>query len=1187
MSFRKSCVLAFYLAAISSALHAQYVFFLPGAGSTNGNVQVFSANPFNFVFQPGGLTGSYNVVARPDGSKYYVIGSIGGQSVVPMDATFTPKAPIGNITQGVVCGSIPTCTGALITPDGRKLVVLAGNLQIVDTATDTTLISGGINLQGQQLVDMAVSLDSTKLFVVAGPNLYSIDLNTFQVGSTPFSLPGGGESVAVGPNGLVYATAVNRIYEIDPKTLTIRPNGTIPVNGLMTKPVFTPDGHYMFLVNNTSVISLGIVVDLYTHAVLQPIPSQTVIPGLQLGRSYVVSNNKIIVTGSDGYGNVKGFYEITITPTTGSSSGPIIDYSPISSQKGGLYNIDAITALTVSNEVPPQFLFGVSNTSGTNQMTRFMLQNNEVASGVNPLPTQAGTLAYAGPAVTNGSTTMLQYNDKQVTPAGTNSTPLIVRVLDSQGRPVYNVPVSFAASTGATLIGNSVVNTSADGFAQIVVTAPGTPGSYSVTATADGVSVPATFTLSVPGGSGGGTGGGVGSITVISGQGYMLNESNVTGSYPQSAGQNPPIVVQVLDANGQPITNAQVTFSIVQGTGTIAGGTNGQSYTDTNGYATIIFLAPQLTGAGTSWSTATVNATTNVGSTNIYVTTIYNGTAVGVTTQLLQPTFDNNRTLTGRAGQTIVGGIKVGVAANDGPSRGSGIPNVGVRLVDPQDSTKPAASACAGGTALTDGTGVASCDVVIGGQLGTYQVSVDVGEYNLKSGAVTLVVTPGPANKLEIVQGNNQSGTPGQVLPLALRARVSDGYGHYLSSQTVNWAVTGGSATLQNIIGVSDSQGNVSAQVKLGGTAGPVVVTATVGQVKAVFNLTVNVQLGNLAIVSGNNQTTTVNAQYPQPLVVLVTDANNNPLPGQTVTFVYSGSLVLSANSAVSGPDGRASVTVTAGGTPGTSSVSATVNSTYTVTFTLTSRLPGPAITASSFQNAASFAPGLVPCGLAIIKGTGLAPGITGTVSGSSLIGPLPTSLAGVTVTIAGYSAPILSVSNVNGQEQVNIQTPCEVPFSPASVTVQVSGGTTTVPNVPVFSVQPGIFEYFPSANQNQAVALRPDGSYVTPSNPARRGETITLFLTGLGQTTPALGTNRPGIPGQNVNVGLIGGVNNQGVPIVAAQALVNSTGLYIVQVAIPSDTVTGFRQPLALGVLGGDGQTVIGFSNGSYIPIQ
>ena len=75
-------------------------------------------------------------------------------------------------------------------------------------------------------------------------------------------------------------------------------------------------------------------------------------------------------------------------------------------------------------------------------------------------------------------------------------------------------------------------------------------------------------------------------------------------------------------------------------------------------------------------------------------------------------------------------------------------------------------------------------------------------------------------------------------------------------------------------------------------------------------------------------------------------------------------------------------------------------------------------------MNAASYVPGLVPGSLATVFAAGV-------LDDSAVVGadriPLPLSLRGVSITVDGIPAPILTVANSNGQEQVNFQAPFEI----------------------------------------------------------------------------------------------------------------------------------------------------------------
>jgi uncharacterized protein (TIGR03437 family) len=142
-----------------------------------------------------------------------------------------------------------------------------------------------------------------------------------------------------------------------------------------------------------------------------------------------------------------------------------------------------------------------------------------------------------------------------------------------------------------------------------------------------------------------------------------------------------------------------------------------------------------------------------------------------------------------------------------------------------------------------------------------------------------------------------------------------------------------------------------------------------------------------------------------------------------------------------------------------------------------------PAITIGGVTNAASFQQIFAPGMLMSVFGSQLAPS---TQSASSL--PLPLTMAGVSATVNGVSAPLYYVS----PGLLNIQIPYETGAGPAVVGVNNDGQVASY----LFTVTPsapGIF-----TGPNLAVIPSPGG---------RRGDTLTLFITGEGDVSPPLAT--------------------------------------------------------------------------------
>ena len=157
--------------------------------------------------------------------------------------------------------------------------------------------------------------------------------------------------------------------------------------------------------------------------------------------------------------------------------------------------------------------------------------------------------------------------------------------------------------------------------------------------------------------------------------------------------------------------------------------------------------------------------------------------------------------------------------------------------------------------------------------------------------------------------------------------------------------------------------------------------------------------------------------------------------------------------------------------------------------------------------NSASYQPGISTGGLATLFGTHLSP-VVGIEMPSGA-----TSYKEVSVTVGGRLAPLFSVVNVNGQEQINFQVPTEL-AAPGSLPIQINrtGSIATLNGISITPAQPGIFEYTPvGTSTSYAVMFKPDGSIVGPSNPASRGTTLSMYVTGLGPASPYLATGQSG----------------------------------------------------------------------------
>jgi uncharacterized protein (TIGR03437 family) len=151
----------------------------------------------------------------------------------------------------------------------------------------------------------------------------------------------------------------------------------------------------------------------------------------------------------------------------------------------------------------------------------------------------------------------------------------------------------------------------------------------------------------------------------------------------------------------------------------------------------------------------------------------------------------------------------------------------------------------------------------------------------------------------------------------------------------------------------------------------------------------------------------------------------------------------------------------------------------------------------TGFGNAASYAGGPVSPGeIVVITGYGLGPAelIPGTLGANGLYS---TQLSGTTVRFNAIPAPLIYTSAT----QVAALVPDMVSLfsGGVQVTVTYEGRTSISISSNVVSYYPGVFT-LNATGTGQAVAQNEDGSINTASNPAKVGDVISLYVTGLRQ---------------------------------------------------------------------------------------
>ena len=481
-----ACLCWASLATYGDATGAGYVFELPGPSIAGAHFQAYGYNssPFNVLYDNLGPTSANQVVALPDGSKFYMLGA-NGAGLQSVDPTFTTFRSINGIA-GTACA-------ISLTPNGKYLLLASALtcpnatttgttslFYILDTSNDTVL-SNTVTLTGV-VQGFAISPDSKTAWIlgntVTGSAVTAVNLATRAATGPAFNLPfGGATSITLSPLGLIYVTEQQRIYEVNPATMNLTVNGEIQVNVTTPGPLrYTPDGTTAYLVNgtpqfgNTSILKLNLATHGYStwpllNSGITPPVFDDVIP---------ISNSRVIAISSVN----TTLWDVTPSPLSAAPSTAF----------GGTFPTTNILSVAVSNEQPAsRYMYALIGNGNQTNLERITLSNNTLDQQSLAI-LGPGILQFVGVPPQTGAAAFIPLgNTNQILAAGQTSTQLTVILTDATGRPVYNQPVTYSTdSTNGVVINGNAQTTNSYGYATATATVPTTPGSYVISVTSGG-----------------------------------------------------------------------------------------------------------------------------------------------------------------------------------------------------------------------------------------------------------------------------------------------------------------------------------------------------------------------------------------------------------------------------------------------------------------------------------------------------------------------------------------------------------------------------------------------------------------------------------------------------------------------------------------------------------------------------
>jgi adhesin/invasin len=364
---------------------------------------------------------------------------------------------------------------------------------------------------------------------------------------------------------------------------------------------------------------------------------------------------------------------------------------------------------------------------------------------------------------------------------GAYAQPLRARVVDANGNPVQGVTVSFSIVPGTTGAGaaflgggQAAATTDSNGFATSPpLQANGSPGRFTAVASVDGIATVASYSLDNH------------AVTyALSAVGGPRQSATVGGRYPR------PLRARLLDAAGQPVEGASITFTLGaaaasggNGGGGGGGGAAGATFlggaaeatvlTDANGVATTPpLLANDTPGAFTA--TATV-----AGSSTTLTYALQNLAA-----RLVAPTPARSATVEHR-----YAALKVRVRSADGkPVAGASVTFTIGKATDNASAAFPDGTTQA--TVTTNSVGVATAPALTANSIaGSFKATATLPGSTPRT--FTLRNRAGRPDSIATGAADGISTRVGSRLPIRLAVTVTDANGNPVAGALVRFAAPG------------------------------------------------------------------------------------------------------------------------------------------------------------------------------------------------------------------------------------------------------------------------------------------------------------------------------------------------------------------------------------------------------------
>ena len=462
------------------------------------------------------------------------------------------------------------------------------------------------------------------------------------------------------------------------------------------------------------------------------------------------------------------------------------------------------------------------------------------------------------------------------------------------------------------------------------------------------------------------------------------------------------IQVRVLGSDSQPLSGAQVVFSVTAGGGTVA---PAAATADANGIARTRWTLGRTAGANVLTATAG-SATTTIAA-----------TASAGRASIVAGAAGDNQTAVANSAVTIPPSVRV--------SDANGNPVEGVAVTF---------SVASGGGRVTDGLrrtntlGVATVGSwILGPATGTQTLTVRVEESGVTNSPILFAATAtaGSVAQMTAASVTSQTAVVGTAVAAPPSVRVGDANGNPVANEQVTFRVTVGNGQLTGSSQLSNAQGiaTVGSWILGSGAGAQQVIADVTGATSVVFAATAIAGAATqLVVIAGNNQRAQITRTVPIAPSVVVRDALGNSVSGVVVTFaVASGGGSVVGGRQVTDASGTAQVGGWfLGDVPGTNTLTASAPGVSPVTFTAIAE-PGRPVSmvanSSVAQSAIVDSPVLDPPSVLIrdIGGNpvaGVVVTFAVTAGGGSVVGSLATTNVAGVATLTSWTVGVLTGTN-------------------------------------------------------------------------------------------------------------------------------------------------------------------------------